>query len=61
MGNKEALPRGCVQYLSAGTGITHSVNACHQSASCHALITELRQLRPTYAYMHDVCLYMLYI
>ncbi|KAL3154114.1 hypothetical protein ABBQ32_013646 [Trebouxia sp. C0010 RCD-2024] len=24
MGNKEALPRGCVQYLSAGTGITHS-------------------------------------
>lgn len=25
MGNKEALPRGCVQYLSAGTGITHSV------------------------------------
>ena len=28
MGNKEALPRGCVQYLSAGTGITHSVGAC---------------------------------
>ncbi|GAB4816782.1 hypothetical protein N2152v2_003828 [Parachlorella kessleri] len=24
MGYKEALPRGCVQYLSAGTGITHS-------------------------------------
>eukprot|EP01025_Chloroclados_australasicus_P003640 TRINITY_DN10867_c0_g1_i1.p1 TRINITY_DN10867_c0_g1~~TRINITY_DN10867_c0_g1_i1.p1 ORF type:complete len:302 (-),score=11.78 TRINITY_DN10867_c0_g1_i1:223-1128(-) len=24
MGNKEALPRGCVQYLSAGKGITHS-------------------------------------
>jgi len=29
MGNKEALPRGCVQYLSAGTGITHSVCLCH--------------------------------
>jgi len=25
MGNSEALPRGCVQYLSAGTGIVHSV------------------------------------
>jgi len=25
MGNSEALPRGCVQYLSAGTGIAHSV------------------------------------
>eukprot|EP00195_Chlamydomonas_chlamydogama_P006945 CAMPEP_0202890082 /NCGR_PEP_ID=MMETSP1392-20130828/591_1 /ASSEMBLY_ACC=CAM_ASM_000868 /TAXON_ID=225041 /ORGANISM="Chlamydomonas chlamydogama, Strain SAG 11-48b" /LENGTH=281 /DNA_ID=CAMNT_0049573573 /DNA_START=241 /DNA_END=1085 /DNA_ORIENTATION=+ len=24
MGNKEALPRGCVQYMSAGTGVTHS-------------------------------------
>ncbi|KAL0050358.1 hypothetical protein WJX82_009631 [Trebouxia sp. C0006] len=24
MGNSEALPRGCVQYLSAGTGIAHS-------------------------------------
>ena len=24
MGNKEGLPRGCVQYLSAGTGIWHS-------------------------------------
>lgn len=24
MGNKESLGRGCVQYLSAGTGITHS-------------------------------------
>jgi redox-sensitive bicupin YhaK (pirin superfamily) len=24
-GNKEALPRGCVQYMSAGTGVTHSV------------------------------------
>ena len=26
MGNKEALSRGAVQYLSAGTGITHSVS-----------------------------------
>ena len=25
MGNKESFPRGCVQYLSAGTGISHSV------------------------------------
>ncbi|GIM07422.1 hypothetical protein Vretimale_11516 [Volvox reticuliferus] len=24
MGNKEALPRGCVQYMSAGTGVVHS-------------------------------------
>ena len=31
MGNKEALPRGCVQYLSAGTGITHSVCLGHDS------------------------------
>ena len=33
MRNKEALPRGCVQYLSAGTGITHSV-----SCLCNALL-----------------------
>lgn len=26
MGNMEALPRGSVQYLSAGTGISHSVS-----------------------------------
>ncbi|EFJ46541.1 hypothetical protein VOLCADRAFT_105456 [Volvox carteri f. nagariensis] len=25
MGNKEALPRGCVQYMSAGTGVVHSI------------------------------------
>ena len=25
LGNKEALSRGAVQYLSAGTGITHAV------------------------------------
>ena len=24
MGNKESLGRGCVQYMSAGTGVTHS-------------------------------------
>jgi len=24
MGNKESLPRGAVQYLSAGSGIRHS-------------------------------------
>ncbi len=24
MGNYESLPRGCVQYMSAGTGVTHS-------------------------------------
>lgn len=24
IGNKEALGRGCVQYMSAGTGVTHS-------------------------------------
>ncbi|KXZ45949.1 hypothetical protein GPECTOR_49g533 [Gonium pectorale] len=24
MGNREALPRGCVQYMSAGTGVMHS-------------------------------------
>ena len=27
MGNKEALSRGAVQYLSAGTGISHSVSS----------------------------------
>ncbi len=27
MGNKEALSRGCVQYMSAGTGVHHSVRA----------------------------------
>lgn len=40
MGNKEALPRGCVQYLSAGTGITHSVSelaAPCRAAPCPAL------------------------
>ncbi|PNH09578.1 hypothetical protein TSOC_003814 [Tetrabaena socialis] len=24
MGNKESLPRGCVQFMSAGTGVAHS-------------------------------------
>lgn len=24
IGNREALPRGCMQYLTAGTGIRHS-------------------------------------
>jgi redox-sensitive bicupin YhaK (pirin superfamily) len=24
MGNYESLPRGCVQYMSAGTGVVHS-------------------------------------
>jgi hypothetical protein len=24
MGNGESLPRGCVQYMSAGTGVVHS-------------------------------------
>jgi hypothetical protein len=27
MGNRESLSRGAVQYLSAGSGITHSVSA----------------------------------
>lgn len=26
MGSKESLPRGCVQYMSAGKGVTHSVS-----------------------------------
>lgn len=26
MGNKEALGRGCVQYMSAGKGVVHSVS-----------------------------------
>jgi redox-sensitive bicupin YhaK (pirin superfamily) len=26
MGHKEALGRGCVQYMSAGTGVMHSVS-----------------------------------
>lgn len=34
MGNKEALPRGCVQYLSAGTGITHSVRLLTPVSAC---------------------------
>ena len=37
MGNKEALPRGCVQYLSAGTGITHSVGPYLQFACLQRL------------------------
>jgi uncharacterized cupin superfamily protein len=31
MGTKESLPRGCVQYMSAGRGVSHSV-----SSSCTA-------------------------
>jgi len=30
MGHKEALGRGCVQYMSAGTGVSHSVSAVQQ-------------------------------
>lgn len=45
MGNNEALPRGCVQYLSAGTGIAHSV--CHFSQcehpSCHCSFPHCRK------------------
>lgn len=36
MGNKEALPRGSIQYLSAGTGITHS-EMNDQSETCRFL------------------------
>ncbi len=31
MGNREALPRGCVQYMSAGTGVSHSVRRQHRT------------------------------
>lgn len=31
MGHKEALGRGCIQYMSAGTGVVHSVSML---ASC---------------------------
>ncbi len=49
MGNAEALPRGCVQYMSAGTGVTHSVSAaprlrvCQQEAAqcCTAAVVML--------------------
>ena len=42
MGNQEALGRGAVQYLSAGTGIVHSVRI----SQCHpvVLLTHTRNL-----------------
>ena len=38
MGNKEALPRGSVQYISAGTGITHSVRRARLDDGWEGLI-----------------------
>ncbi len=40
LGNQEALGRGSVQYLSAGTGVVHSVRsptACRTQSVCHPL------------------------
>lgn len=59
MGNKEALPRGCVQYLSAGTGITHSVSACCPSA-CTTSSHDVRSqsfgcLDPCMHDVHEIC------
>ena len=56
MGNKEALPRGCVQYLSAGTGITHSVGACWQMACIASSLevpTKLWQHKARHTCVHD--------
>lgn len=37
MGNQESLGRGCVQYLSAGTGITHSELNAHATETVRFL------------------------
>jgi hypothetical protein len=37
MGNKEALPRGSVQYMSAGTGVTHSEMNAHPTETVRFL------------------------
>lgn len=39
MGHKEALGRGCVQYISAGTGVVHSV-----SLACCGALRELPEV-----------------
>jgi hypothetical protein len=43
MGHKEALGRGCVQYMSAGTGVVHSVSvcACMLCCTCEELAVNL--------------------
>jgi hypothetical protein len=52
MGNKESLGRGGVQYLSAGTGVTHSgsVNLC-VSDDCDSI---LRNLSSKFHFLHLV-------
>ncbi len=37
MGNRESLPRGCVQYMSAGRGVTHSEMNDHGDVTCRFL------------------------
>lgn len=43
MGNSESLPRGCVQYLSAGTGIRHSVSPPPPPLPAHGVCACIRE------------------
>ncbi|KAJ3102595.1 hypothetical protein HDU96_009584 [Phlyctochytrium bullatum] len=56
MGNKENLPRGYVQFTSAGTGITHSEMNRSKKDSVHFLQLwakpDTKDLRPSYATTH---------
>mmetsp|Transcript_43089 Transcript_43089/g.69949 ORF Transcript_43089/g.69949 Transcript_43089/m.69949 type:complete len:297 (-) Transcript_43089:25-915(-) len=53
MGNVEVIPRGAVQFTSAGTGITHSEYNHSKSEPCHFLQLwvqpNVRGLKPSYA------------
>ena len=59
MGTSESLGRGCAQYLSAGTGITHSEMNAGDEVWVHDPVIELGcdGGRPLNMYMH-VCMYV---
>jgi len=55
LGNKEALGRGCVQYLSAGTGIAHSEMNDHPTLTTRFLQVRAALLLPAHVWLTRAC------